>query len=355
VTLSANPLAQGSPIMVVTTGDQDSPRGGDLSLRALLSGAPRSVPVLGVGTGGLSTPPQRLRSVQFSVWVATASAHIRRQLHRNRAQVIHCNDVRAFIAGTVAAAGTNVKVSFHLRDVVPKRPLWRLVFHHASMIVVISEMLRDQVCSFGVPHDKVLVIHNPVSRQCQGLRYQPRNTNQLFFPAAIEPRKGQLEFVEQIGRVVAATGYDVMFAGRIIDGAYWREVCRAAAVAGLNVDYAGYQHDYLQRMAMSRGVIIFSQREGLSRVAVEACAIGAPVLARYLPVLEEVTGSALGQYSLLQGRDQWYKALTNLDSPDWAVLRNQRARLLQRQWTPERAWERFEQTMLPQHAPHTQS
>jgi glycosyltransferase involved in cell wall biosynthesis len=116
------------------------------------------------------------------------------------------------------------------------------------------------------------------------------STPTIINVASIQPRKNQVHLVrvlrQCIQRLPAAT---LVLVGREV-GDYGREVRRIAAELGIadRVRFAGEVDDPISLVARSSLLVLPSIWEGLPGAALEACAIGVPVLASDLPGTREL-------------------------------------------------------------------
>lgn len=121
------------------------------------------------------------------------------------------------------------------------------------------------------------------------LRGHPRN-RVLLMLAALEPRKRHAAFL----RALAAwreqlTDVRVLLAGQ---GALEPQLRQMTHELGLedHVKFIGHRADPEALLAMADAAVLTSAREGLPRVAVQAMAVGVPVVMNDLPGLNEVIG-----------------------------------------------------------------
>jgi glycosyltransferase involved in cell wall biosynthesis len=184
-----------------------------------------------------------------------------------------------------------------------QRFLIRSAYRDAEKVVAVSEgVKRDLRENFGIPREKVAVIHNPLDRE-----YVAR--------MASAPPAEELErpYIVASGRLTYQKGFDILLkafsrvrsrmkAKLVIlgegDGA--RELSDLAHTLGLDGDVilAGFQQNPFALMAGAAVFCSSSRYEGFSNVILEAMALGLPVVATDCPSgSEEILDG--GKYGLL--------------------------------------------------------
>jgi glycosyltransferase involved in cell wall biosynthesis len=134
--------------------------------------------------------------------------------------------------------------------------------------------------------------------------------------ASIQPLKNQLRLIGVLQRCVRdVPNLSLRLVGREL-GDYGQKVRRAAADAGLSdrVELVGEVDDAIPWMARSTLMILPSLWEGLPGAALEACALGIPVLAADLPGTRELARHFpnLSLLSLAEDDDAWAAAAVRL-------------------------------------------
>jgi glycosyltransferase involved in cell wall biosynthesis len=134
--------------------------------------------------------------------------------------------------------------------------------------------------------------------------------------ASIQPLKNQLRLIRVLGRCLhEIPDLTLRLVGREV-GDYGQKIRRAAADAGLanRVELVGEVDDAIPWMARSTLMILPSLWEGLPGAALEACALGIPVLAADLPGTRELARhfSHLSVLSLAEDDETWAAAAVRL-------------------------------------------
>jgi glycosyltransferase involved in cell wall biosynthesis len=134
--------------------------------------------------------------------------------------------------------------------------------------------------------------------------------------ASIQPLKNQLRLIRVLRACLhAIPNLTLRLVGREV-GEYGQQVRRAADEAGLSdrVELVGEVDDAIPWMARSNLMILPSLWEGLPGAALEACALGIPVLAADLPGTRELASyfPHLSVMSLDEGDEAWAAAAVRL-------------------------------------------
>ena len=132
------------------------------------------------------------------------------------------------------------------------------------------------------------------------VQVKPPETPIFTNVASIQPLKNQLRLIGILGRAVSdVPDLKLRLVGREV-GDYGLKVRRAATEAGLSdrLELVGEVDDAMPWIAESNLLILPSLWEGLPGAALEACALGIPVLAADLPGTRELAGH-FPQLSLL--------------------------------------------------------
>jgi len=164
---------------------------------------------------------------------------------------------------------------------------------------------RCRVVYTGIPSDRL----HPTA--CQTSHF-PTIVN----VASLQPLKNQLRLIEILRRCVPQLpDLRLLLIGREV-GEYGRKVMRVAADAGVSdrVQLVGEVDDPIPWMAGANLMILPSLWEGLPGAALEACALGVPVLASDLPGTQELAQHFphLSVMSLEDSNDLWAAAAVRL-------------------------------------------
>jgi glycosyltransferase involved in cell wall biosynthesis len=143
--------------------------------------------------------------------------------------------------------------------------------------------------------------------------------------ASVQPLKNQARLIDMMRRLVKRVpGVELRLVGREL-GDYGRKVRRAAADAGLadRISLIGEVSEPMPLMASAHLMVLPSLWEGVPCAALEACALGTPVLASDLPGTRELARHFphLHLMSLHEDDEAWASAaerLINMRTPAFA-------------------------------------
>jgi glycosyltransferase involved in cell wall biosynthesis len=185
----------------------------------------------------------------------------------------------------------------HLGDVVPgttlNRFLYSIVRRKVSFYVAVSNEVRDNLISLGIPEDRIAVVWNGVPEP-SGVEPWREGKSEGRFTLAIVgqiiPRKGHLVLIEAL-RVVREKRDDLVC--RIIgagDVRYIGEVKEAIRRYGLegNIEWSGYIRDQDRLYEGVDLLVVPSYEEPFGLVAAEAAIRGIPVIASRVGGLPEI-------------------------------------------------------------------
>ena len=163
----------------------------------------------------------------------------------------------------------------------------------ADGVIVVSEYTRDQVVNrLAVPADRVTVCPNGAPEWTP--RDEPAGLGPILHLGTVEPRKNVGSLIRAYAALVkqSATTPDLVLAGRIDELPSLAADDRA--LMGTRIHTLGYVTD-VERMRLYREasmLVIASADEGFGLPAVEAMALGVPVVAADRGALREVVGDA---------------------------------------------------------------
>jgi glycosyltransferase involved in cell wall biosynthesis len=194
-----------------------------------------------------------------------------------------------FPGGVVAAVaslltGTPLVITLHGSDVhIAERPglrkLARLTLRRASVVGVVSEALRREARDLlDVPAEKLVVLRMPVQMPAPATHESPADPPplRLVCVGRLAREKGLGVLLEALHELDDDVEVDVFG-----DGPARAELEAAAAVFGGRVRFHGARprREIADNLARSHALVVPSLREGLGMVALEALAVGRPVIA----------------------------------------------------------------------------
>lgn len=286
--------------------------------------------------------------------IGRSALQARRLVARLRPDLVHANTTRAALLALLARHRSGPPVLAHIRDWVPEGRFSRfvlgLVARRATVVVANSAYIAAQFA--GLPTQApVRVIHNPVDLQ----RFDPGavdggavrrelgldgDATVLAVVAQLTPWKGQDDAVRVLadlaGRdrdatLLLAGSAKFAAAGTQYDNLEFERSLRALSEelgVGERVRFLGERSDVAAVLAASDLLLMPSWREAFGRIAVEAMAMGVPVLATDVGGPPEILDSGV-EGLLLPPRqpDLWACEVEQLlDDPGLLATMGERAR-----------------------------
>lgn len=237
--------------------------------------------------------------------MAVAAWQVRRAAARHGADVVHANSIRAgLVLGLARLRRTPTIV--HVRDCLPpgrvSRATLRLIASTATTIVANSQYTAASVLA-AAPSARVEVVHNAVDLR----RFDPESIDRdaararlgeaggrrllLGVVAQLSPWKGQDTAIETLG-LLCGEGFDahllligsakfVARSTRFDNEDYVARLRELIATAGLEdrVSWLGEREDVPQIIRALDVLLLPSWEEPFGRAAIEAMALGVPVIA----------------------------------------------------------------------------
>jgi len=177
----------------------------------------------------------------------------------------------------------------------------RVVYPRATAIVATSEgVKRDLTDAFGVPEERVAVVHNPVDLNLIALRAAESVDG-------IGPRRPGRPLIVAAGRLAEAKNYPLLVEGLAllrdahvdvdawILGAGDQEPRIRAAIAAAHLEdrihLLGFQENPWKFVGRADVFVLTSRYEGFGNVLIEAMACGVPVVATESPGTREIVRS----------------------------------------------------------------
>ena len=237
--------------------------------------------------------------------IGRSALQVRRLVARLSPDLVHANTTRAALLALLARNRSGPPVLAHIRDWVPagrfSRFVLALIAKRAAGVVANSAYIARQFDGLSV-RGPVRVIHNPVDLQ----RFNPGaadggslrrelgldgDATVLAVVAQLTPWKGQDDAIEVVADL-AGRGREVILllagsakfasTGTSFDNLEYERRLRALAEelgVGERVRFLGERSDVPEILAAVDLLLMPSWREAFGRIAVEAMAMGTPVVA----------------------------------------------------------------------------
>jgi len=260
LSLAARLLRRGHDVTVIC------PRGRDLEreLRA------RDLPLWAPRTTGKFDPVTLIR--------------LARRLRSWRADVLHTHLSTASLLGSLAARLAGVPAIATVHGLNSKT-----CFQCADRLIAVSQAVKQHLTAQGVPPDRIRVIYNGIDLPADVHTPQP-DLRQRVAPASavvfgtvgrLGPEKGHrylLEAAAQLSRRAGLPPVHVLIVGQGREEAPLRALAQRLGI-GDRVTFAGFQREVWPYLAIMDVFVLPSLKEGLSLSALEAMALGKPVVA----------------------------------------------------------------------------
>ena len=228
-------------------------------------------------------------------WNFLVALEVAALIRKHRVQIVHAAGLKATLIGRVAARLAGASVIVHAHDLLYPDAfvgaLQRMFARSSDLGIGVSQAVLEVLQEgYYIEPDRSRVVHNGIPLdhvRSVGADARPRIRAQLGIPdhwgviamvARMHPIKGHASMLRIMARVIESRpDLVLLLAG---DGPE-REACEAQTTQlGLqqHVRFLGVRNDVPDLMVASDVVVVPSQSEGLSLVAIEAAAAGRPVV-----------------------------------------------------------------------------
>ena len=215
-----------------------------------------------------------------------------RLIKKNRIDVIHTHLSTASLLGAFAAKLAGVPSVAHVHGMNSAT-----CFKHSGLVIAVSEAVKKHLCAQGLDGSKIRVLHNGIDLT----RFQPISKTearsclsydsdaQIFGVfGRLSPEKGQKFAIEAMSIVIKDyPNARLILAGDGKDRADLESFAQTLGIAE-NVHFEGFIADPSRMMSACDAVIVPSIKEGFGLAAVEAMALGRPVVATDAGGLPEI-------------------------------------------------------------------
>ena len=207
-------------------------------------------------------------------------------LRRERVQIIHTHLSTASLLGSLAAriAGIPAVATVHGLNT-------RTCFNWAHAIIAVSNAVKQHLVAQGMAPDRITVVHNGVdlrvaSRPDEGPSVRekwglPAGARALITVGRLTPTKGHRDLLEAVSQLVRDPRWRDLRLLVVGTGELLPHLKREAQRRRLaeRVIFVGFQRDVLPFLQAAQVFVLPSIQEGLSLSALEAMALGKPVVA----------------------------------------------------------------------------
>ncbi len=209
-----------------------------------------------------------------------------RWLRRERIDIIHTHLSTASLLGSLAARGVGIPALATVHGLNT-----RTCYNYAHAIIAVSNAVRQHLVAQGMPAERISVIHNGVdlrafarAEQGRDVRAEwgvPPGARLLVTVGRLAPAKGHADLLEAVARLAAEPRWGEMMLLVVGSGALRAQLEAQAARLGLaeRVIFVGFQRDVQPFVRAAEVFVLPSVQEGLSLSALEAMALGKPVVA----------------------------------------------------------------------------
>jgi glycosyltransferase involved in cell wall biosynthesis len=227
--------------------------------------------------------------------VGSSALRFSRIIRRRRVDVVHANSTTAHLYAALPARLAGVPVLWHVRDLVELGSLGRLLFRLADAVACVSDAVRHSVARYADDLDKLSTVYSGIDLAAFRAAARPGSVRrQLHIPdsapvlsliAQITPWKGHEFLLAALPRVLGEfPALRVLLVGRPMspdDARFLRTLESRVRKSGLApaVAFLGWRDDVSSVIADSDLVVMPSRAEPFGRAALEALALGKPVVA----------------------------------------------------------------------------
>jgi glycosyltransferase involved in cell wall biosynthesis len=221
----------------------------------------------------------------------SAVVQLRRELHRNRVDVLVTHGYKADVVGRLASGVTGIPAVPYHRGYTAEtwkvrryETVDRAVLARSRRVLCVSEAGSRRLAALGVPEERIRTVHNAVAlpETIPGADLHaefdiPAGAPVIAAAGRLSAEKGHRFLVEALPRIADPAAHLVLF-GEGREEPALRIQVRALDVSD-RVRFAGFRPGVLPYLAAADVVVNPSLTEGLPNVVLEALSVGAPVVA----------------------------------------------------------------------------
>ncbi|CAG9612593.1 N-acetyl-alpha-D-glucosaminyl L-malate synthase [Bacillus rhizoplanae] len=224
-----------------------------------------------------------------------AAMQLKKIIKKEKIDIVHAQFLRenyiAILAKLLGAPvrvvwtyHVNVPMSFHLK--------WSNSFftRYNDAIICISQFMKEQLCQKGVPEKKIKVIYNGVADPYIDTSLSQHHPKKIAVIGRLSKEKGQLFLLKGLKELKVLHPSLQWHCDIIGEGPLKEELTEMIQELSLceHVSLVGFQDDIIKEYTKHDIIVIPSENEGLSYVAIEAIAMKKPVIATNVGGLPEV-------------------------------------------------------------------
>lgn len=236
-------------------------------------------------------------------WVAGAN-HLRKIIREHRPELIHSNSAKAHVYAGSVARKAGIACLWHARDLRPLPFPARNLCRSANRVIAVSDAVADFLAASGMSRPTVTRIYNGIDPEAWRARVSASDVRAdlglddadrvLLMAAQYVPWKRHEDAVRAMPHILAREpNARLVLAGDDRFGAHPElgdQLRTLAAELGIDerVLFAGHREDIADLMNAAEMVLMPSDAEPFGRVAIEAMALGKPVVGTRAGGLPEV-------------------------------------------------------------------
>ncbi|UCC67890.1 MAG: glycosyltransferase family 4 protein [Armatimonadota bacterium] len=213
-------------------------------------------------------------------------ARLVRWLRQDRTQVIHTHLSTASLLGSFAARMRGIPALATVHGLNT-----RTCFNWAHAIIAVSNAVKQHLVAQGMAPDRITIVHNGVDLRSMSRADESASVKETWrIPAGapvlitvgrLTPKKGHRDLMQALASLARDPRWSNLRLLIVGAGALLPALERDAEWLGLaeRVVFAGFQRDVLPFLQAADIFVLPSIQEGLSLSALEAMALGKPVVA----------------------------------------------------------------------------
>ncbi|MDC2867611.1 MULTISPECIES: glycosyltransferase [unclassified Bacillus (in: firmicutes)] len=224
-----------------------------------------------------------------------AAMQLKKIIKKENIDIVHAQFLREnYIAILAKLLGAPVRViwTYHVNVPMPFHLKCSNSFftRYNDAIICISQFMKQQLCQKGVPENKIHVIYNGVADPYTDVPLSQPGPKKIAVIGRLSREKGQPFLLTSLQKLKALHPSLRWHCDIIGEGPLKKELSTMIQELSLgeHVSLKGFQDDIIKEYTEHDIIVIPSENEGLSYVAIEAIAMKKPVIATNVGGLPEV-------------------------------------------------------------------